>query len=59
VVLHAAIVSGSSYALPEEVVRELHPAVVFSWMVEARDPQGTPIATSEFTSFRVAPQGER
>lgn len=57
-VLGEGTVSGSAARLPEDLVHSLKPAVVYTWMVEALDPQGGRIALSEPVRFRVRPQGD-
>ncbi|HYG61146.1 MAG TPA: zf-HC2 domain-containing protein [Thermoanaerobaculia bacterium] len=50
--------SGSPVRLPQALVRSLHPAVAYTWTVEALDTQGDRIATSTPARFRVRPAGE-
>ncbi|HEX7182193.1 MAG TPA: zf-HC2 domain-containing protein [Thermoanaerobaculia bacterium] len=49
-------VSASSVRLPEELLRELHAGVSYTWTVEALDGQGERLAVSEPVPFRVRPQ---
>lgn len=45
----------SPVVLPAEVATRLHRAVLYTWTVEALDPSGTRLATSEPVRFRVKP----
>jgi hypothetical protein len=49
---------GSPVRLPRTLVRSLHPAVSYTWTVEALDADGDRIAASEPVGFRVRPAGE-
>jgi hypothetical protein len=56
--LGEGVVSGSPARLPEDLVRSMKPAVVYTWTVEALDAQGGRIALSEPARFRVRPSEE-
>lgn len=47
-----------SIRLPAEVAGRLHRAVVYTWTVEALDPGGARLASSEPVRFRVKPNPE-
>ncbi len=51
-------VEASSAGLPEEVAAGLHPAVLYSWSVEALDERGASLAPPGTARFRVQPPGE-
>jgi hypothetical protein len=50
--------AGSPVRLPRALVRSLHPAVAYTWTVEALDARGDRIAASSPARFRVRPAGE-
>jgi hypothetical protein len=50
--------TGSPVRLPGGLVRALHPAVVYTWTVEALDDRLHRIASAEPVRFRVRPSGE-
>jgi hypothetical protein len=39
---------------PPELAAELHPAVAYTWTVEAADAGGRPLARSSPVAFRIA-----
>jgi hypothetical protein len=45
----------SPVVIPKEVSAKLHRAVLYTWTVEALDPSGARLATSEPVRFRVKP----
>ncbi len=47
-----------SISLPAEVAGRLHRAVVYTWTVEALDPSGARLASSEAARFKVKPTPE-
>lgn len=57
-VLWEATVPSPSARLPEEVAVGLHPAVLYTWSVEALDERGARLAASEPVRFLVRPPGE-
>jgi len=50
--------STSSVALPADVAGRLHRAVVYTWTVEALDPGGARLASSEPVRFKARPDPE-
>lgn len=56
-VLWETTVSSGSAELPTNLLERMHPAVVYTWQVEARDPEGDTLARSERVRFRVRPTG--
>lgn len=44
--------------LPADVAGRLHPAVLYTWTVEALDPGGARLASSEAVEFKVKPASE-
>jgi hypothetical protein len=54
-VLWETAVSSGFVALPTNLLERLHPAVVYTWQVEARDSEGKTLARSERVRFRVRP----
>jgi anti-sigma factor RsiW len=57
-VLWQSTVTAPSARLPEEVVQELHRAVVYFWRVEALDAAGARLGASEPVRFRARPAPE-
>jgi hypothetical protein len=55
-VLWEATVPASPARLPAAVAAGLHPAVAYTWTVEALDASGAPLATSEPVRFRARPR---
>lgn len=51
-------VEASSAGLPEDVAAGLHPAVLYTWSVEALDERGASLAPPGTAQFRVQPPGE-
>lgn len=54
-VLWETPVTAPSARLPEDVARGLHPAVLYTWSVEALDERGARLAMSEPARFLVRP----
>ena len=54
-VLWETTVTSPATRLPEDVASGLHPAVLYTWSVEALDEQGARLATSEPAQFLVRP----
>jgi hypothetical protein len=57
-VLWEDIASTSPVRLPADVAGRLHRAVVYTWTVEALDPNGARLASSEPVRFKVRPDPE-
>lgn len=57
-VLWEGTASTSSVRLPADVAGGLHRAVVYTWTVEALDPSGARLASSEPVRFKVRPDPE-
>jgi len=57
-VLWQEMVTVPSARLPEDVARGLHPAVLYTWSVEALDERGARLAASEAVRFMVRPPEE-
>lgn len=51
-------VEAASASLPADVAAGLHPAVLYTWSVEALDERGTSLAPPGTAQFRVRPPGE-
>lgn len=51
-------VEGTSARLPGDVAAGLHPAVLYTWSVEALDERGASLAPPGTARFRVRPSGE-
>lgn len=57
-VLWDATVASSTLRLPDDVARGLHPAVLYTWSVEALDERGARLAVSEPVRFQIRPAPE-
>ena len=55
-VLWEATVRASPARLPAAVAAGLHPAVTYTWTIEALDASGAPLAASEPARFRARPR---
>ncbi len=56
--LWSAEVASARAGLPDELLRRLEPAVVYSWQVEGLGEDGARIGSSERVSFWVRPAGD-
>lgn len=54
-ILWSGSVDGTRLEAPPELTAALHPAVSYTWSVEALDPHGKPLARSSHIRFRIAP----
>lgn len=58
-VLWEATAPASPVRMPKDIRAQLHPAVAYTWTVEALDATGARLAVSEPTRFRVRPEPEK